>query len=354
MDADHKIEHDWLFEKLLGKLDSLRNIILMAEQGWGIQDYASELGFHLAENNVDFQTCYMDLGPVSSTRSFLELYAAALSQRFPEVVARIRIDRSSLDTLKLPSMIARRKKIKVALFLGNAQLLHRIKDSTEFAKTLKKRLIRQTDCVFCLYGNNTPDFRNLVHYPGPLSGLGQRYILKHNPLNCRSASIRKLFHDHQKKIGYTTSVHISYMVDNYPFYVKLLAWHALIRTQHTCTFETVEKALSDLLHHFDFSFYRITESLTPKQIRFLKALTDENEKLYSQAIRDKYQLGSSSNVVRIKLSLERKEIIHSGRRGVTFVDPIFREWLRVRYFDQLRDTILLDPAPERHNVPESS
>jgi|GEM_PF-3672992 len=41
MDADHKIEHDWLFEKLLGKLDSLRNIILMAEQGWGIQDYAS-------------------------------------------------------------------------------------------------------------------------------------------------------------------------------------------------------------------------------------------------------------------------------------------------------------------------
>jgi hypothetical protein len=50
------------------------------------------------------------------------------------------------------------------------------------------------------------------------------------------------------------------------------------------------------------------------------------------AVREKYQLGSTSNVARIKLSLERKEIIDTGNMDTVFTDPIFREWLRRCYF----------------------
>ena len=35
----YKIEQDWLFEKLLEKLNAHRHIILTADQGWGIQEY---------------------------------------------------------------------------------------------------------------------------------------------------------------------------------------------------------------------------------------------------------------------------------------------------------------------------
>jgi hypothetical protein len=55
-------------------------------------------------------------------------------------------------------------------------------------------------------------------------------------------------------------------------------------------------------------------------------------KLYSRSTRDKYQLGSTSNIARIKISLEKKGIIHSGRMETVFTDPIFREWLRRFYF----------------------
>ena len=125
---------------------------------------------------------------------------------------------------------------------------------------------------------------------------------------------------------------MSYMVDNHPSYLKLLAWHAFIRKRSTCTTAIVEKALHDLLHHFDHRFYKIVEGLTPKQLSFIKALVKGNQKLYSKATRDEYQLGSTSNIARIKQSLERKEIINTRNRETVFTDPIFREWLRKHYF----------------------
>jgi hypothetical protein len=332
MDSIYKVERDWLFEKLLGKLNSHRHLILAAAQDWGLREYVRELGFHLAEKHPDIHICYMDLKSVHSVNSFLELLMATLSHKFPEVTSRMDIDSSSIYTLELPTLIAQRKKVRIALFLANFHLFHRIRDPFPFLRTLKLKLKNQKNCIFCLYGNNNPYFRDLVHYPGPLSGFGQLIELEHNPLNHRSASIRKFFHDHDKNIGYNTSVQMSFMVDNHPFYLKLLAWHALIRTRFTCTFATIENAMNDLIHHFDYHFYMIVESLTPKQLHFLRAVIEGNQKLYSNATRNKYQLGSTGHIARIKQSLEKREIISTEGSDVIFNDPIFRVWLRRRYF----------------------
>ncbi len=53
LDAVYKIEQDWLFEKLLEKLNAHRHLILSADQGWGVQEYVSELGFQLAEKHPE-------------------------------------------------------------------------------------------------------------------------------------------------------------------------------------------------------------------------------------------------------------------------------------------------------------
>lgn len=332
MSAVYKTEQDWLFEKLLWKLNVDRHLILTADQGWGIQDYVNELGFQLSERNQDIHTCFIDLKPVHSSAAFQELFIASFSHKFPEVTSTVGIGSSRIDYLKLPEIIAQRKKIRIAVFMANSHLFHRFKDSIEFLRMLKLKLRNQKNCVFCFYGNNNPGFRNLVYHPGPLSGLGQLFELRHNPLNHRSASVRKLFHDYNKNIGYHTSVHMSYMMDNHPFYLKLLAWHSLIRTRHSCTSAIVDKALNDLIYHFDHHFLKILENLTPKQTSYLKALLDGNPRLYSKAVRDEYQLGSTSNVARLKRSLEIKEIIDAKNMDIVFTDPIFRVWLRRCYF----------------------
>ncbi len=328
----YKTEQDWLFEKFLWKLSSHRHLFLIADQGWGIQEYVNELGFQLAEKNPEIHTCFMDIRPVHSSASFLELFVSVLLQKFPEETSCIEIDNSSMDALKLPEFIAKRKKVKLAVFLANAHLFHRFRDPIPFLRTMRLNLKNQRHCVYCFYGNKNLKLRELLRYPGPLSGLGQLYELSHNRTEHRSAFIRKLFHDHKKHIGYTTSVHMSFAMDNHPFYLKLLAWHTLIMTRDTCTPTIVEKSLNNLILHFDYSYYKIAERLTQKQLNFLKALVEGNKKLYSKSTRDGYQLGSTSNVAKITISLEKKEIIQNGRTEIVLTDPIFREWLRRHYF----------------------
>jgi hypothetical protein len=335
LDAEYQIEHGRLFDNILRILSINRNVILLADQTRGLKEYIHELGFQLTEKNQVIRICYMDMNPVLSAGSFLELYVTALAHQFPEVLSRMEIDACSMNTLKLPALIAKKERIRVAVFLANAHQFHRFKDGRHFLTALKLRLKNQKNCVFCLYGKNTSYFSDLVYYPGPLSGLGQVHVLRHNPLNQRSAIIRKFFHDHHKTIEYKTSLHMSYILDNHPFYLKLLAWHALIRTEHTCTLAIMEKALTDLVCHFDHAFSRIVENLTYKQINFLKALVGGNQKPYSEATRQEYQLGTPGHVARIMASLERKELLYTGYGEINFIDPLFREWLHRRYFGSL-------------------
>ena len=149
-----------VFEKLLGKLNANIHLILTADQGWGIQEYVKELGFQLAEKNPDIHTCFLDIKPVHSANSFLELFVASLSHRFPDVISSLDMDDSRLDKIKLPALIAKRKKIRIAVFLANAHLLHRFRDPISFLRTMRLKLRNQKNCIFCLYGTNNPNFRD--------------------------------------------------------------------------------------------------------------------------------------------------------------------------------------------------
>ena len=143
MASVYEVEQDWLFEKLLGKLNANRHLILIADQGWGIQEYANELGFQLTEKYPDIHACYMDISHARSSKTFQELFAATFYHKFPEVISRMGKDSSRIDTLKLPALIAQRKKIRMAVFLANAHLFYRFKDPVPFLRTLRLKFKNQ-------------------------------------------------------------------------------------------------------------------------------------------------------------------------------------------------------------------
>jgi uncharacterized protein len=328
----YTFERDWLFEKFLVKLNTHKHLLLTADQQWGIQEYVRELGFQLEEKHRDIQICYIDVRLAPSSPLFLKLFQTSLLHKFQELESLGQVNSGKFDSLKLPSIIARKKRVRVGVFLSNCHLFQRYKDADSFLRTLRLYFQNQKKCIFCLYGCNTNYFRELVHAPGPLSGLGQLFELRHDPTKHRSAIIRKIFHDHKKKIAYTTSIHMSYTVENHPFYLKLLAWHSLIRTRNQCTMKTVDMALNDIILHFEHHFIKTVDSLTTRQLNFLKAMIEVRYRLCSEATLEAYQLGSSSHVARIKKCLGNKEIIDSGSHDTFFVDPVFREWLKIRYF----------------------
>ena len=65
------------------------------------------------------------------------------------------------------------------------------------------------------------------------------------------------------------------------------------------------------------------------QMNFLRALIDGvHEEFTSQEILKNYQLGTSTNIQRIKDSLLKKDLIDISRKKVTIPDPVFRAWLK--------------------------
>ena len=69
------------------------------------------------------------------------------------------------------------------------------------------------------------------------------------------------------------------------------------------------------------------DHLSTPHIYFLNAIINNEESLHSSKIIQKYKLGTSSNVTRIKSALEKKEIIDINNGQIELNDPAFGLWL---------------------------
>lgn len=70
-----------------------------------------------------------------------------------------------------------------------------------------------------------------------------------------------------------------------------------------------------------------TEHLTTYQINFLRAIYSGEHKDFSSAkTRDSFNLGSYSNIVRLKKALENIELIDISAKGIYFSDPVLEIW----------------------------
>ena len=119
-------------------------------------------------------------------------------------------------------------------------------------------------------------------------------------------------------------------VQLHPSYVQQLAWLTLLNTNDTASEATLANGLQDLISENSGLFIQQTERLTVYQLNFLQALLDGVNKDFGKSdVRERYQLGTYSNVTRIKNALLDKELIDFAAGGVTrFADPVFPLWLR--------------------------
>jgi hypothetical protein len=91
-------------------------------------------------------------------------------------------------------------------------------------------------------------------------------------------------------------------------------------------------AHQSLVAQLSLLFQSKTDELTNSQINFLKALIDGVEKFSSKETLDEYKIGTSANVLRVKNTLESKEIIDIQGSNISLLDPMFKSWLETCYF----------------------
>ena len=131
-----------------------------------------------------------------------------------------------------------------------------------------------------------------------------------------------------KLISKELASEIVHKVDAHPYYVQQLSHQVWLRTEGTCTAETVATAHANIIDQMRLLFSNLLDSLTPKQINFLHAVVDGVENFSSKTILDKYELGTSANIKNLRKAMLQRDLIDVLPGKTEIQDPIFAAWLK--------------------------
>ena len=106
---------------------------------------------------------------------------------------------------------------------------------------------------------------------------------------------------------------------------------ALLSEGESATMAHLQAAFSSLLDACTPLFKQQIATLTGYQLNGLRAIVaGHRSDLGERAVRDEFDLGSPSNIPRLRNALLERDLIEQDGREVTIADPVFEQWLRLR------------------------
>lgn len=106
----------------------------------------------------------------------------------------------------------------------------------------------------------------------------------------------------------------------------------MVNTDKEVTEEIFEQSVSELLAQSSPLFIQQIQGLTTYQMNLIRCLCQGiHTDFTSKAVLETYQLGSKSNISRLKKTLVEKEIIETEGEFVTLSDPVFATWFKKEY-----------------------
>lgn len=239
------------------------------------------------------------------------------------------------EVLNLPQKIAKKKKLHLVICIDEFQNCEIFRESKLFQKRLRTEWQHHHQVTYCLYGSRQHMMTELFEkQSNPFYKFGDVLYLPKISRNDWISFIQEQFRSTKKNIAESMANLIAAMVQDHSYYVQQLSYLVWIATSKTVTPEIVMTAVDDLLAQNAILYTRETENLTNIQFNFLKALAQGvHTGLSSKEIVNKYQLGTSANVLKIKRVLIQKELI-DDHAGIYFLDPVYELWFKKNMLHQ--------------------
>lgn len=350
-------------KKLSSNFISGINTILVSPRRWGKSSLVEKVSETLS---VDGKTriCIIDMFNTRSEEAFYQLFSKQLikstSARWEEwiktaksllskISPKISVSAdnltemdiqfeykhnkiSEIELLDLPEKIARSKKIRLIVCIDEFQNIENFDDPVGFQQKIRAQWQKHKNVVYCLYGSKRHMLMQLFEKRSmPLYRFGDVIYLDKIAKEHWLKYIVNSFHSGKKKISPDIAGRIVDSVKCHPYYVQQFAHIVWNNTYKKVTNAIFDKSMEDLVTNNVILFEREFQFLSNGQINFLHALKDGVSMGFtSNEVIRKYNLGSSSNVIRIISALEDKEIIDRFTNKIEFVDPVFELWLKWR------------------------
>ncbi len=234
------------------------------------------------------------------------------------------------EILKLPEMIGQAQGVHIVVCIDEFQQIGEMADTLTIQKRLRGIWQHQRNVSYCLFGSKkhlmTKLFQNRRM---PFFQFGEMMYLDKIPTADWVPFICSRFESQGKQISEELAKKICETVECSSSYVQQLAWNVLAETDKVTTEEDFNHGVDALLAQCSALFEEQLKGLTSYQMNFIRALCDGvSSDFSSKTILETYNLGSKSNIARIKAALQDKEMIDFNQDHVYLEDPVFKIWYK--------------------------
>ena len=232
------------------------------------------------------------------------------------------------EILQLPERMAEKMGRHIVVCIDEFQQIGEFQDSLSVQKKMRGIWQLQNNASYCLFGSKKHLLSTLFQNKRmPFYQFGDILFLQPIPTDDWKPFIRHKFEEKGIDIPDELIERICSTVQNQSSYVQQLASNVMLNADNVVTGQTLEAAIEDLLNQNSLLFLQQLEGLTAYQMNFLKALAHGiHSNFGSKEVLGNYDLGSKSNVSRIKSVLKQKELIEELPNGTMFTDPVFELW----------------------------
>ena len=237
------------------------------------------------------------------------------------------------EILQLPELIAKEQGKHIVVCIDEFQQIGEFTDSLTIQKRIRGVWQHQQNVSYCLFGSKkhlmTKLFQNRKM---PFYQFGEMMYLDKISTEDWVPFIQSRFEYQGKKISEKFARRICETVENLSSYVQQLAWNILAETHKETTEQEFNIGVEALMTQCSGLFQEQLQGLTSYQINFIRAICNGvHSDFGSKAVLEEYNLGSKSNISRIKESLLDKELIETDADGVYLEDPVFKMWFKREY-----------------------
>jgi len=237
------------------------------------------------------------------------------------------------EILQLPELIAQEQGVHLIICIDEFQQIGEFTDSITVQKRLRSIWQHQRNVSYCLFGSKkhlmTKLFQNSKM---PFYQFGEMMYLDKIPTSDWVSFICSRFESQGKHISEDLAQRICETVENHSSYVQQLAWNVLAETDKETTEENFTNGVEALLAQCSGLFEQHIKDLTAYQLNFIRAICNGvHSDFGSKSVMEEYNLGTKSNISRIKTALRDKELIEINKDGIYLEDPVFSIWIKRLY-----------------------
>ena len=236
------------------------------------------------------------------------------------------------EVLQMAETIAIKRKKRIVICIDEFQQIGEMSNSKQIQARLRTVWQHQKHVSYCLFGSKHHLMSSIfLHRSMPFFQFGDTISLNKIATENWVEYIVSHFADGKRTISRELAEEICKFTENYSAYVQQLAWlvFTLKEEGETVTENDVKQAENDLLATNDILFMQMIEPLSEFQLNFLRAIALGIKKDFGLSeVREEYNLGSYSNITRLKTALLERDLIEKQETEWVITDPIFAKWLK--------------------------